>query len=297
MSSRFPDGDASSARYLRDVTLAFFVVTLCGSLVWLLPQARAATAGDVTASAFRVCADSANLPYANARGEGFENALAQLIARDLGTRVEYTWQSQRRGFIRSTLNAHRCDVVMGVPTGVDMVLRTQPYYRSTYEFVTRAGLVPAVSSFDDPRLRHLRVAVPMIGDDADNSPPAVALARRGITRNVRGFMVFGDGRSDMPGSAIMDAVARGDVDVAVVWGPVAGYYASRHDAALRLTPVSPQIELPFLPFVYDVAIGVRRGDTTFRARIDTVLTRRRDDIARLLAAYGVPQVGATRHAS
>jgi mxaJ protein len=246
---------------------------------------------------FRVCSDPANLPYANQRGEGFENALASLIARDLGARVEYTWWSQRRGFIRNTLNAGRCDVVMGVPTGLDMVLRTQPYYRSSYEFVTRRSFTPPIVSFDDPRLRRLSIGVQMIGDDADNSPPAIALARRGITANVHGYMVFGRGDGDMPGAEIMDAVAHGDVDVAVVWGPIAGYYASRHRTPLRLTPVSPQIELPFLPFVFDIAIGVRRGDSTFRAQIDTVLTRRRPEIDRLLARYGVPIVGATRRSS
>ena len=245
----------------------------------------------------RVCADPNNLPYSNQKQEGFENKLAELLAADLGARVEYTWWSQRRGFVRNTLNAGRCDVVMGVPTSFDMVLRTRPYYRSTYEFVTRADFGPEIRSFDDPRLRHVRVGVQMIGDDGANSPPAHALAKRHIVDNVRGYMVYGDYSTAMPLEPILRAVLDRDIDVAVVWGPPAGYYARRRGAPLRLTPVSPQIELPFMPFVFDIAMGVRRGDSTMRAELDQVLARRRTDVDSLLDAYGIPRVTATRRAS
>ncbi|HMC54200.1 MAG TPA: quinoprotein dehydrogenase-associated putative ABC transporter substrate-binding protein [Gemmatimonadaceae bacterium] len=245
----------------------------------------------------RVCADPNNLPFSNDRGEGFENRLAQLIGRELGEPVEYVWWSQRRGFIRSTLNAGDCDVIMGVPTSLDMVLRTQPYYRSSYVFVTRADFGVEPRSFDDARLERARIGVQMIGDDGANSPPAEALSRRGIIRNVRGYMVYGNYADSMPLAPIMDAVARHEIDVAVVWGPLAGYYVSRTRAALRLTPVSPQIELPFLPFVFDIALGVRRRDTLFRNQLNDVLSRRAGDIARLLDAYGIPRVSATRRSS
>ena len=245
----------------------------------------------------RVCADPNNLPYSNEKKEGFENKLADVLAADLGARVEYTWWSQRRGFIRNTLNAGTCDVVMGVPTGLDMVLRTQPYYRSTYEFVTRADFGPEIRTFDDPRLEHLRIGVQMIGDDGANSPPAHALARRGIVDNVRGFMVYGDYQTAMPLEPILRAVADREIDVAVVWGPPAGFYAKRRAPALRLTPVSPQIELPFMPFVFDMAMGVRRGDSTLRARLDSALVRRRADVERVLDEYGIPRVAATRRSS
>src|SRR4051812_40288266 len=215
--------------------------------------------------ALRVCSDPNNLPFSNAKEQGFENHLAGIIARDLGASVEYTWWAQRRGFVRNTLKAGSCDLIMGVPTGMDMVLRTAPYYRSSYLFITRADRGIDVKSFDDSILRRVRVGVQLIGDDGANTPPAHALSNRGIIGNVRGYTVYGDYSKDSPPSAIIDAVARGEIDVAVAWGPMAGYWARRSPVPLRLTPVKPQIDLPFLPFVFDIAIGVRRGDTTFRA--------------------------------
>jgi mxaJ protein len=242
----------------------------------------------------RVCADPNNLPFSNDRMQGFENRIADLIARDRGTSVEYTWWAQRRGFVRNTLNARSCDVILGVPTGMDMVLRTAPYYRSTYVFVTRRDRGLRIASLDDPALRRLRVGVQLIGDDGANTPPAHALSRRGIVRNVRGYTVYGDYTTDSPPSRIIDAVVKGEVDVAIAWGPMAGYWAKHAGAPLVLTPVSPQIDLPFLPFVFDIAMGVRRGDSTLRASLDSSLVRHRGDIRAILDAYGVPRVDATR---
>jgi mxaJ protein len=238
----------------------------------------------------RVCADPNNLPFSNRRGEGFENRLAALIAREMHARVAYTWWAQRRGFIRNTLNAGDCDVLMGVPTGMDMVLRTAPYYRSTYVFVTRRDRGPRVTSFDDAVLRTVRVGVQLIGDDGANSPPAHALAARGIVSNVRGYTVYGNYATDSPPSRIIDAVASGEIDVAVAWGPMAGFWARRSRVPLTLTPVQPQIDLPFLPFVFDIAVGVRRGDTTRRALLDSLLSSRRGEIDQLLEAYAVPRL-------
>jgi mxaJ protein len=238
----------------------------------------------------RVCADPNNLPFSNRRGEGFENRLATLIAHDLGATVEYTWWAQRRGFVRNTLKGGACDVIMGLPTGMDMVLHTAPYYRSTYVFVTRRDRGFAVRSFDDSVLRRVRVGVQLIGDDGANTPPAHALSRRGIVQNVRGYTVYGDYATDSPPSRIIDAVARGDIDVAIAWGPMAGYWARRSHVPLTLTAVEPQRDSRFLPFVFDIALGVRRGDTAFRASLNSILTRRKSDVRRLLDEYGVPRV-------
>src|SRR5215213_900646 len=205
----------------------------------------------------RVCADPNNMPFSNERGEGFENRIVGAIAKDLGARVEYTWWAQRRGFFRSTLRAGLCDLVAGVPSSFELAQTTSPYYRSTYVFVYRKGSGVDVHSFDDPALRSLKVGVQMIGDDFANTPPAHALTNRHIT-NVRGYMVYGDYSKPSPSANIIEAVERGEVDVAVVWGPLAGYFARRH-AGLEVVPVSPQIDLPFLPFVYDISMGVRRG--------------------------------------
>jgi mxaJ protein len=267
---------------------------LAAALLLLL----APSAGDaqLARGTLRVCADPNNLPYSNERREGFENKLAELIAEDLHVRVAYTWWAQRRGYVRNTLRAGRCDVLIGVPTGFEPVLVTRPYYRSTYTFVTRRSS-PRVASFDDPALRRLRVGVQIIGDEFANSPPAAALTRRGIVENVTGFSVFGDYREPSPPSRIVRAVADGEVDVAIVWGPLAGYFARRSAVPLRVEPVSPEIDLPYLPFVFDMAVGVRRGETAFRDRLDDVLRRRRHDIDRLLASYGVPRADAPAIAS
>lgn len=241
----------------------------------------------------RVCADPNNLPFSNARGEGFENRLAALIAAELDADLAYTWQPQRRGFIRETLRAGRCDVVLGVPSAFELTANTRPYYRSTYVFVTRRDApLGDLRSFDDPRLRTLRIGVPLIGDDGANAPPAHALARRGIVRNVVGYTVYGDYTEDSPPRRLVDAVARGELDVAIAWGPLAGYVARGQTVPLNLIPVSPQVDLPFLPFVFDIAIGVRRGEEDFRCELDGVLRRRRAHIDALLREYGVPRLDA-----
>jgi mxaJ protein len=248
-----------------------------------------ATKPVVGARTLRVCSDPNNLPFSNAKGEGFENRIAELVAKDVGAHVEYTWWAQRRGYIRNSLKAKRCDVVIGVPTGVGMVLTTRPYYRSTYTFVSRRG-TPRVESFDDPKLKRLRVGVQLIGDDFANSPPAEALTHRGIVKNVRGYTVIGDYREPNPPSRIVRAVSKGEIDVGIVWGPLAGYFAQRSPTPLRVSPVSPQIDVPYLPFVFDIAMGERRGESAFRDSLDNVIMRHQPEIDRILESYGVPRV-------
>lgn len=243
-----------------------------------------------TPGVLRVCADPNNLPFSNEKLEGFENKLAELVAGENGEKVEYTWWAQRRGFFRNTLKAGACDVVMGVPAGFEMALTTSPYYRSTYVFVTRRDRHLDIRSFDDPQLKNLRIGVQMIGDDFSNTPPAAALSRRNIIQNVRGYTLYGDYSQANPPARIIDAVVNKDVDVAVVWGPLAGYFAKQTKVPLAIVKVSPAVDQPFLPFVYDIALGVRRGDQELRDRLEQVLEKRREDVDRLLAQYGVPRV-------
>jgi mxaJ protein len=237
----------------------------------------------------RVCSDPNNLPFSNTQQDGYENRIADLIARDLGTTVEYTWWAQRRGFLRNTLNAGLCDVVIGYPSHADPVLTTTPYYRSTYVFVTRRASHIDVRSFDDPTLRTMRIGVQLVGDDGANSPPAHALSRRGIVRNLIGYTVYGDYRTDSPPSEIVAAVVRGDVDVATVWGPLAGYFAARQDVPLDLVPVEPQVDGP-LPQAFDISMAVRRNDRTRVMALNDFLQRHRQDIDTILARYHVPRV-------
>jgi quinoprotein dehydrogenase-associated probable ABC transporter substrate-binding protein len=243
----------------------------------------------------RVCADPNNLPFSNEKEEGFENRIAALIARDLGTTVRYTWWPQRRGFARNTLRAGTCDVILGIPSSYELALPTAPYYRSTYVFVTRADRHLAIASFDDPVLRRLRVGVHMMGDDYANSPAAVALERRGLGDRLVPSMIYGDYSEPDPPARLIEAVARGDVDVAVAWGPLAGWYAKRSAVPLVLAPVAPSVDVPFLPFVFDIAMGVRRGDVARRAQLDSELVRRRAEIRAILEDYGVPLLGGGAH--
>ena len=236
----------------------------------------------------RVCADPNNLPFSNSRLEGFENKLADLVAAELHASVEYTWWAQRRGYVRNTIGAGSCDVLMGVPSRFERTLVTRPYYRSSYVFVARAD-GPRVRSLDDPVLRRVRVGVQLIGDDGKNSPAAHALAARHIVTNVVGYSVYGDYLQPNPPARIIDAVARRDISVAVVWGPLAGYFAAKQPIALTLTPLTPQVDSA-LPFAFDISVGVARRAHALRDEIDAALARRAADIDRLLDAYHIPRV-------
>ena len=243
-------------------------------------------------TALRVCADPNNLPFSNRKGEGFENKIAEMIGADMHRPVEYTWWAERRGFFRNTLKDGRCDVVMGVPAAFEMGSATKSYYRSTYVFVTRRDSKLDISSFDDPRLKTLRVGVQVLSGDETNAPSAVALTNRGIVNNIRGYSVYGDYTEDSPPKAIIDAVVNKDVDVAIVWGPLAGYWAAKQKVPLEVRPVSPQVDLPYLPFVYDISVGVRRGDDDLKNQIEDVLAHRHADIDKILDSYHMPRADA-----
>ena len=281
------------SRFLKTLRLCVFAgVILCLTSCAHQKPVTTATAQTITrpAGVLRVCADPNNLPFSNQRLEGFENKIADLLAQDLGERVEYTWWAQRRGFFRNTLKAGMCDVVIGVPAGFEMALTTKPYYRSTYVFLSRKDRHLNVKSFDDPVLKKLRIGVQIIGDDQSNAPPAHALTRRNIVENVKGYTLYGDYSQQNPPARIVDAVGEGDIDLAIVWGPLAGYFAKQSRVPMEVVPVSPQIDQPFLPFVFDIAMGVRRGDQELRDQLDQFLEKRRPEIDRILEDYKVPKV-------
>lgn len=236
-----------------------------------------------------VCADPNNLPFSNRAGQGFENRLAGLIARELHARLDYVWWAQRRGYVRNTLNERKCDLWPGVASSLDMLATSRPYYRSTYVFVTRAGDHLTGLTLDDPRLRRLRIGVQLVGDDGVNTPPAHALSRRGIVANVRGFMLYGDYRQPNPPAAIVRAVAAGEIDAGLVWGPLAGYFAARSPVPLQLQPVTPWLDDASWPMVYDIAVGVQRNDTRLLNEVDRVLADRHREIEALLDLYRVPR--------
>lgn len=239
----------------------------------------------------RVCADPNNLPFSSTRGGGLEDELGALIAGELDATIAPTWWAQRRGFVRNTLGAHRCDVILGVPTGVERVAKTRPYYRSAYAFVSRADRALDVHSLDDPRLRTWKVGVPLVGDDGFNPPPVHALARRGIVDNVVGYGVYGDYAEDSPPAELIRAVARGDVDVAIAWGPLAGGIAAADGLPLVVTPVD-EVEDAGVPMRFAIAIGVRKDDAALRDELDGILEARAGEVDALLERHGVPRVEA-----
>lgn len=242
------------------------------------------------AGALTVCADPNNLPFSNSRQQGFENKLVGMLAEQLHTEVTYVWWAQRRGFARHTLIEAKCDLWPGVASGLKNMGTTRPYYRSTYVFVTRTSRPLSGLTLDDPRLKHLTIGVELIGYDGINTPPAQALAERGITQNVRGFMLYGDYRQPNPPAAIVNAVADGSLDVALVWGPVAGYFAGRAAVPLRLEPIADDATWKM---AYDVSMGVRPQDTKLRERVDAALRADHAAIGTLLHTFHVPVVSAS----
>jgi mxaJ protein len=258
-------------------------------LLRLLPLALLAAAGAARAAdsqhALRVCADPDNLPYSQRDESGFENRIARLIADDMGVKLSYFWQEQRRGFVRKTMGAGECDVFVGVPAGFERVLTTKPYYRSTYVAVYRQGAKP-FTGFAPDALRGRRLGVQLIGNDLAASPPGYALTQAGAIDNVRGFTVYGDGPA---AQRMIDALAAGQIDMAFVWGPQAGYFAHRAKVPMVLSPTAAPAGLA-APFEYSIAMGVRKGDTDLRDRLDEILQRRHADIEHILASYFVPTV-------
>jgi len=235
--------------------------------------------------ALRVCANPNNLPFSNAKGEGFENRLADLIAHDLGEPVRYTWTDEHEGFVKKTIDAGKCDVLVGVPIGFEEVDTTIPYYTSGYVFVYRNDRKLHLTSMRDPRLRKLKIGVHVLGDD--NTPPMEALARQHITQNTVGYMIYRD--TQVAGhSRMIDDVASGQIDIAAVWGPLAGYYVVHSNVPLRVEPITDTQTFAPAMFRYAIAMGVRRGDDRRKAKLNQIIARERRAIGNLLARYGVP---------
>lgn len=238
----------------------------------------------------RICADPNNMPFSNESEDGFENKLAKLVGTALGQNISYTWSAQHRGFIRRTLKAGDCDILMGVPKLLDIVETTRPYYASSYVFVSRTDRHLDIAAIRDPRLRSLRIGIQLVGDNGFNTPPAHAIAAQGMTANVTGYTLYGDYGTANPPARIISAVANGEIDIAAAWGPLAGYFAKRSDVAMTVTPIENTDEFAPLAFQFDIAMGVRKGDHALRDQLDAVIARYQPMITEILRSYGVPLV-------
>ena len=238
----------------------------------------------------KVCAEANNLPFSNDKGEGFENKIAELLARDLKRSVAYTWQRQGEGFIRQTLGTGECDVVIGVPAQLEGVRTTKPYYRSTYAIVTRKDSHLDLRTYDDPAWRNLKIGLHTVGSDGSNSPPAHALGLHDLGNQVVGYTMWGSDGEAAPQGDVVKAVADGSIDVAIVWGPFAGYFAKPFGNRLVVRPAPLEPALPHQPFVWDIAAAVRRDDEALQVKLDGSLQRQSARIERILKNYGVPVV-------
>jgi mxaJ protein len=238
----------------------------------------------------RIGADANNLPFTNDRLEGMENRIAAMLAKDLKVELNYVWRAQRRGFFRHALKERECDVVLAAPSGFDLGLTTKPYYRSSYAFVHRKSpALEGLRSLDDPRLKQLKIGIQLVGDDGANAPPAHALGARGLGANLVGYTVLGDYRDQNPAARVMKGLLDGEVDVAVAWGPVAGYFAAKADKDLVVTPVAEDVDpLTKLPMTFDICMAVPRGEMKLRDELNAAIERRRDEVRRVLREFHVP---------
>jgi quinoprotein dehydrogenase-associated probable ABC transporter substrate-binding protein len=228
---------------------------------------------------FRVCADPRNLPFSNEAGEGFENKLAELFAQKLGEPANYTYLPQVIGFVRNTLNALRCDVIMGVAVGDDLVQTTNPYYRTTYALVFQPGSgLDGIESLADPRLKGKHIGI------VAGTPPATVLVQQGLMMLARPYALTVDTRVEAPARTMAEDVAAGQIDAGVLWGPIAGYYAQHVTPHLVVAPLLKEQER----MDFRIAMGVRRSDQDWKRRLNRLIAENQPDIDRILSEYGVP---------
>ena len=241
-------------------------------------------------SELKVCVDPYEMPLSNDKEEGFENKIAHLVAQDLNAAVVNFWWPQRRGFLRNSILAGFCDVMMQAPVGFDPVATTKPYYRSTYYFVYRADRGLAIHSLDDTVLKHLKIGVNLIGYDYTNTPPAHALGPRGIV-GLTGFGSFfnPDPHADHP-QDIIEALAKDSIDVAIVWGPLEGYWVKRAAVPLTMVALPDSDPVSGMPFARSMAMAVRHRDKALLATLDSVIDRRHADIVAILKEFNVPMI-------
>jgi quinoprotein dehydrogenase-associated probable ABC transporter substrate-binding protein len=238
----------------------------------------------VDRSAFRVCSDPANLPFSNDKGEGFENKIAELMAKKLNVPLKYTWYPNTVGFLRNTLRVRRCDVVMGIVTGAELVQTTNPYYRSVYVMVTRKADNIAADKIEDPALKDLK-----IGLNA-GAPPADLVAQSGLASHVRPYDLYVDTRVQTPGKDMVNDLAKKEIDVALLWGPIAGYFAAQHGDELKVTPLLNEPKKNRMEFY--ITLAVRPGESKWKNDLNTLLRDNKAEIDQILRDYHVPTLNA-----
>jgi len=279
-------------RLKRPTSLADNSRLLCAALALLvsalpLTPARAQDADEggalelIDPHVFRACADPRNLPFSNQAGEGFENKIADLFATKLGKGLAFAFYPGATGFIRNTLNARRCDVVMGIPLGDDLVQPTNPYYRTAYVAAyAKDGPLAGLDSLSDPRLKTAKIGI------VAGTPPVTYLAIDGLLGRIKSYALVVDTRFESTTAEMMDDLDKGVIDVALTWGPIAGYYALHAKTPMALQPLVKESGGPKL--VYRIAMGVRHSDQNWKRDLNKLISQNRAEIDAILRSYGVP---------
>jgi quinoprotein dehydrogenase-associated probable ABC transporter substrate-binding protein len=238
----------------------------------------------VDAKVLRVCADPNNLPFSNEKGEGFENKIAEYLAKKINKELAYAFYPGATGFVRNTLNAHLCDVILGIPQGNDLVQPTNPYYRTTYAIVTRAGSeLEGLTTLDDPRLKSKQHRIGLVA----NTPPGNILAKEGLMGAVKPYPLMVDTRFDSSSAAMIRDLEAGEIDVALLWGPIAGYYVKNAKTKLNLAPIQ---ETAGTRMAFRVAFGVRHSDQIWKRDLNQFISQNKSELEKILIDYGVPLI-------
>jgi quinoprotein dehydrogenase-associated probable ABC transporter substrate-binding protein len=261
---------------------------LCFALAALAPvKAIAQEAEDagslelIDPDVFRACGDPRNLPFSNEKGEGFENKLAAFLAAKLGKTLRYTYFPQATGFVRKTLGSHRCDVIMGFPQGDDLAQVTVPYYRTTYALVFKPGSgLEGVTALDDPKLKDKRIGI------VAGTPPSTNMAINGLMAHAKPYPLMIDTRVDSSAQSMIDDLGHDEIDCGILWGPMAGYFASQSKPALIVVPLVKETRGP--PLIYRIGMGVRKSDEVFKRTLDRLIGENQAEINKLLIGFGVP---------
>jgi quinoprotein dehydrogenase-associated probable ABC transporter substrate-binding protein len=270
------------------------VLTALAALMAFSPagRVRAQQAGDsgslelVDPDVFRACGDPRNLPFSNEKGEGFENKLAELLAAKLGKKLSYAYYPQATGFVRMTLGSFRCDVIMGFPQGDDQAQLTIPYYRTTYALITKQGSgLEDVATISDPRLKDKRIGI------VARTPPSTVMAMNGLLAHAKSYPLFIDTRADSSAQAMLDDLARGDIDCGILWGPMAGYYAARVNPPLVVVPLVK--ETIGAPMTFRIGMAVRPSDQEWKRTLNRLIKENQAEINKLLISYNIPILDET----
>jgi quinoprotein dehydrogenase-associated probable ABC transporter substrate-binding protein len=267
---------------LADRSIAALLAVLLGATLAAPADAAEGHRTDlVNRLSLRVCADPANMPFSNEKGEGFENRIAEIVAAELKVPIEYIWFPQATGFIRQTLFAKRCDVVMGYAQGDELVLNTNAYYRSVYALVYRKGAgLDGVDRLADPRLQGRRLGV------IAGTPPSTTMAALGLIGRAKAYPLFVDRRYEAPAERMMADIRSGEIDAGVLWGPMAGYFAANDGAKLEVVPLLKETAGPRM--AYRITFGVRQQEDDWKRELNALIARLQGKFDAVLLQYGVP---------